>query len=396
MALSNLAFGAGDVRGHGVNRVLHMISGGDTGGGKTHVLTLVSEIQKEISAQVLCFMEGAFSEEARAMGLDVIVLRQQGRQDLSVVRSIVRHVREQGIDIVHSHGARANFLTMLSKPWLKVPCVTTVHSDYRRDFEGNLYKHLVYTSLNSISLRVFDHYIVISDELKQLLVKRGIAKDRIDSVRNYLSRRIEHMGREEFMRAHGLCFTENTPLVGVLGRLHPVKGQEDFLKAAKLVHARFPDARFLLGGDGEALGSLRALANRLDISSCVWFLGHIQNPFDFLNVLDVHVLPSRSETFPYVILEAAALGIPTVSTDVGSVSEIIRNGETGLLVSPSDITALAEAIIYLISHPDHARKMGQNLKEAASPYFQPSNMAKKHIEIYNKVLQRRSHGRYSM
>ncbi|MEW6242892.1 MAG: glycosyltransferase family 4 protein [Bacillota bacterium] len=379
-----------------MNRVLHMISGGDIGGGKTHVLTLVSEIQKEISAQIMCFMEGSFSQEARAMGLDVIVLKQHGRQDLSVVKSIIAHVREQDVDIVHSHGARANFLTMLSKPWIKVPCVTTVHSDYRRDFEGNLYKHLVYTSLNSISLRVFDHYIVISDELKRVLVKRGIAEERIDSVRNYLSRRVEHLRRDEFMRAHGLRFAENTPLVGVLGRLHPVKGQEDFLKAASLVHARFPDAHFLLGGDGEALGSLRSLANRLNISSHVWFLGHIQNPFDFLNVLDVHVLPSRSETFPYVILEAAALGIPTVSTDVGSVSEIIRNGETGLLVSPSDVPALSEAIIYLLSHPDDARKMGQNLKEAASPYFQPSNMAKRHIEIYNKVLQRKPHGRYSM
>lgn len=368
-------------------RVLHVISGGDTGGGKTHVLTLVSELQKRVPARIMCFMEGPFSREARDMGLDIEVAVQHGRQDLSVIRSLVRLVREESTDIVHSHGARANFLTVLAKPRLKVPFVTTVHSDYRRDFTDSLYKRLVYTSLNSVALRFFDHYIVVSEPLRKILNQRGIADDRIHSVRNYLARPVEHQGKERFLEQHGLERLSGDPLVGALGRLHQVKGQAVLVRAASMVRERFPKVRFLLGGDGPALDDLQSLVTSLGLKDHVFFLGYITNPYDFLNALDIHVLPSLSETFPYVILEAAALGVPTVSTDVGSIAELVTPGDTGLLVPPGDPAALAAAVLELLGDPGQARQLGDRLRQAAEPYFSPPAMAQRHLEIYEQILE---------
>ncbi len=374
-------------------RVLHVISGGDTGGGKTHVLTLLSELQKRIDARLICFMEGPFATEARELGLSIEVLEQSGRQDLSVLRTMVERIRSQHIDVVHSHGARSNFLVALARPSIRVPMVTTLHSDYRLDFRGNPYKHLVYTTLNSLSLRFFDEYIVVSEELRRLLNRRGVEGKYIHSVRNYLFGRVKHVTRTEFLTRSNLAELEGVPLVGVLGRLYPVKGQEVFLRAAAAVGAHFPEVRFLLGGDGDNRPALQALAKALGLGSRAVFLGHIDNPYDFLNVLDVHVLCSHSETFPYVILEAAALKKPTVATAVGSVPELIIDGETGLLVPPGDHRRLAGAVMALLRQPEYASQLGEELNVRAQPYFNPTAMAERHLEVYRCVIDRGRRGR---
>lgn len=368
-------------------RVLHVISGGDTGGGKTHVLTLVSELRKSIPTSIMCFMEGPFSREARELGLDVRVATQRGRQDLSVVGALVRSVRASGTRIVHAHGARANFITVLAKPVLGVPLVTTVHSDYRQDFAHSRYKQLVYASLNAVALRFFDHYIVVSGPVGQLLQRRGVDPSRIHQVRNYLSRVEEPGDRQEFLRAHGMDWLERKTRIGALGRLHGVKGQDVLVRAAGLVRGRFPQAHFLLGGDGPARSGLEAQVGGLGLKEIVHFLGHIARPVDFLHALDLHVLPSRSETFPYVVLEAATLGLPTVATDVGSVSELIRHDHTGLLVPPGDAEALAAAIADLLSDPERAKRLGDNLRRVAQPFFSPRDMARRHLDIYQRILE---------
>lgn len=368
-------------------RVLHVISGGDTGGGKTHVLTLVSELRKSIPVSIMCFMEGPFSREARDLGLDIQVATQRGRYDLSVVRALVRSVRELGTSIVHAHGARANFVTVLAKPGLGVPLVTTVHSDYRRDFAHSLYKHLVFTSLNTLALRFFDHYIVVSAPVGELLHGQGIAQNRIHQVRNYLAR-VESPGdRQEFLRSYRLDRLAGNLRIGALGRLHGVKGQDVLVRAAELVCGCFPDVHFLLGGDGPSRASLEAQVAGLGLEERVHFLGHIARPVDFLHALDIHVLPSRSETFPYVVLEAATLGLPTVATDVGSVSELIRHDHTGLLVPADDAQALASAIAELVSDPGRAKRLGDNLRLTAQPFFSPGDMARRHLDIYQGILE---------
>ena len=105
--------------------MLHLISGGDVGGAKTHVLTLVKELQKTIPIKIICFMEGPFADEGRQMGIDIQVLEQERRYDLKVVDKLISIIEQDGFDIIHSHGARANFIARFIKSKIDIPCVTT-------------------------------------------------------------------------------------------------------------------------------------------------------------------------------------------------------------------------------------------------------------------------------
>ena len=152
-------------------KILHFISGGDTGGAKTHVLTLLENLRKfNIDVELLCIMEGIFTEEARELGIPVTIIPQTKRYDLSVNKKICEHINNSGCDIVHCHGARANYISIFIMHKIKVPMITTLHSDYKLDFKDNARKQMVYTPINSFALRRFDHILCVTEAFKNMLI----------------------------------------------------------------------------------------------------------------------------------------------------------------------------------------------------------------------------------
>jgi glycosyltransferase involved in cell wall biosynthesis len=143
-----------------------------------------------------------------------------------------------------------------------------------------------------------------------------------------------------------------------VGNLRPEKGHEVLLDAAALVTRRFPDATFELVGTGPRLPALRARAAALNISHAVEFSGHCNDVPARLAAADLFVLPSLSEAFPNALLEAIAAGLPTISSAVGGVLELVRPGRTGVLVPPGDPAALADAVGRIIGDPERAAQMG--------------------------------------
>jgi glycosyltransferase involved in cell wall biosynthesis len=143
-----------------------------------------------------------------------------------------------------------------------------------------------------------------------------------------------------------------------VGNLRPEKGHRVFLEAVALVSARFPQATFEIVGTGPLLSELRARAEALNISNVVRFSGHCDDVAARLAGADLFVLPSLSEAFPNALLEAMAAGLPTISSAVGGVLELVRPGRTGMLVAPGDPRALADAVGRSLSYPADAAAMG--------------------------------------
>ena len=114
--------------------VIHLISGGDTGGAKTHVLSLLQHLNESITAQLVCFRDGEFAQEARDMGIPTEIF--DGRNVVSTYRRLRRYIIEGGYEVIHCHGARANMMGALLRRGTALPVVTTVHSDYRLDYMG--------------------------------------------------------------------------------------------------------------------------------------------------------------------------------------------------------------------------------------------------------------------
>ncbi len=369
-------------------KVLHLISGGDTGGAKTHVLSLVSGLQCKVYTKIICFMEGSFYDEAKERGINIKVLNQKSRFDLKVVDEIINTIKDEKFDIVHSHGARANFITSFVKRKIDIPCITTMHSDYLHDFKGNIYKHIVFTALNKMALKKLDYYIAISDDFKQMLVRRRFKEKKILIAYNGLdfNSDISAEPREMFLKEHNLSSINDSILVGIIARLHQVKGHKVLLDAAAKVLKKHKAVHFMLAGDGEERQNLEKYAEAKGISDNIHFLGYLDNIYGFINTIDINVLTSYTESFPYALLEGARMSKPSIASAVGGIPKLIIDRETGFLFESGNSSQLAEKLDRMLNNPDMRNQLGNKLYEHAKTNYSVESLADRHMEIYKTIL----------
>ncbi|MGI6574684.1 MAG: glycosyltransferase family 4 protein [bacterium] len=371
-------------------KVLHLTGGGDIGGGKSHIIGLLHALRHELDVQLVCFLDGPVYREALERGIPTILIQQKQRYDLSVIKKLRQLIKTEGFDIIHSHGSRSNFLAAILHRNVDIPFVTTIHSDYQLDFLGNIYKQIVYTNLNKLALRYFDYYVAVSEHFRKMLIGRGFAPERVFTVYNGLDLHkppISGQRREVFCAQLGIDLPQGASLIGTMGRLHPVKGQTVLVKAIPQVLAEFPNTRFLIAGDGEEKNSLIRLAEQLGVKEALCFSGYLHEPGNYFNAIDINVLPSNSESFPYVLLEGAWFKLPTVATAVGGIPELIKDGENGFLFPPGDSKQLAALLNKLLADPSLRQSIGEAFHKHVKDNFTTENLAKRHIEIYRAILQ---------
>ncbi len=372
-------------------KILHLISGGDTGGAKTHVLSLIKELNKNVDAKIVCFIKDEFYYDGIKMGIDIEVVEQKKRYDLSIINRLKELIASEKYDIIHSHGARANFISVLLKTkGVRTPFITTIHSDYKLDFTDSLYKKFVYTAINEIALRFFNHYIAVSSRFKNMLQQRGFNGDKIFTVYNGIDteQKIEVCSKGDFLSRYEIPYN-NEIIIGIAGRLDQVKNHEVFIKAAEKILSKRKDVSFLIAGLGSEEKRLKTLVIDKNIEDHVHFLGFVKDPFSFFNAIDINVLTSISESFPYVILEGAIMKKTVVSTDVGGLNDLIENGVNGYLFDVGDYKQLAIYLEELINNMDKTKAMGQNLCSKVEEKFSLKKMGIDHLEIYNKIINNR-------
>ncbi len=366
-------------------KILHLIGGGDVGGAKTHVLSLLKELSKKTDVKLISFRKGSFSDEAKSIGINVEVIH-SGFIFLDIFR-VVRIIKSEGFDIIHSHGSKANMIGAIVKFITGLPAVTTIHSDYRLDYMQSILKRFTFGVINAIALRFIDYYINVSKNLKEILFKRSFNKDKIFSLRNGIDfENRDTLSRFEFSDKYNLDLKENEIVVGILARLTTVKGLEIFLDAAKCVVEKDNKIKFLIGGDGEDRKMLEEKAKTLGISQNVYFLGYV-NSHDFMACIDINVLTSISEGFPYSILEGAVAKRATISSDVGGISDLIIEGETGYLFPSGDYKKLSGYILELSQNESLREKLGRAIYDKAKLDFSLDNMCKIQIAIYDAILK---------
>lgn len=370
-------------------KVIHIISGGDSGGAKTHLIALSKELVKHIDLKIVCFIEGDFYIEAKKLGLPVVLIKQKRRTDTFFSKELIKFLDEENPDVVHCHGARANFSMFLNRRKIKCPTITTVHSDYRLDFKDNLYKYIIFTMLNKISLGAFDYYIGVSPEFKKMLIERGYKEEKIFSIFNGVdfNEELEIIPKDEFAKKYNLNISSDKVIVGNLSRLEVVKAVDVFVRGAKLALDENKNLHFLVAGDGTQKENLLNLAKELGIENDITFLGFIRDASSFLNYIDVNAITSHSESFTYSLLEGARARKASIASRVGGLPYLIKDNETGLLFDDNDCEKLKENILYYANDKSLREKMGDNLYNYAKENFSTDAMAKRHIEIYTEVIK---------
>jgi len=379
-------------------KVIHLISGGDSGGARTHVHLLLKYLNQNMEATLVCFMDGPFARDAAALGIPTVVLDGSLPGALQQLRKMIR---EGGYELVHCHGSRGNLMGALLKRSIGLPVISTVHSDPHLDYLGRPGAKLTYGSLNAWALRRMDYYVGVSDAMRTLLISRGFDPNRIFTIYNGVEFSAEAPVTEDrraFLRSIDWVQPEDAIIVGIAARLHPVKDIPTLLRAFAAAYAEQKQLRLLIAGDGQDKAALSALATELGIAEVTCFAGWVTDMPGFYRALDINVLTSRSETFPYAITEGAREHLPTVSSRVGGVPALIRPGETGYLFTPGDDKALGAYLTELAASEALRRKLGDALYTKAKEQFSAEATAQTQQQIYARVLQTEAHfraeGRY--
>ncbi len=368
-------------------KVIHLISGGDTGGAKTHIHYLLSGICKNIDATLVCFMRGEFSDEAERLGIPTIVL--EGSLP-SVIRQLRTMIKDGGYDIIHSHGSRGNFIASILRLSCKIPVVSTVHSDPRLDYLGRPAAALVYGTLNDYALHRADYLIGVSDSMKELLIERSFPPNEIFTIYNGVDFSVEPKVEDRlvYLKSLGLEVSEDSVVVGIAARLDPVKDVATLIKGFAVAAKCSPELRLVIAGDGAEKDNLKALAEELGVSEKVAFPGWISEINSFFAAVDINTLTSVSETFPYAITEGARARLATVSSRVGGVPMLILNGETGFLFHAGDYEALGKRLSELAESPELRHRLGEALYEKARREFSVEATTQRQLDIYAEVLRR--------
>ena len=369
-------------------RVIHLIGGGDTGGAKTHVLNLLKELNQYIDAQLFCFRKGEFSEDAAKMGIPIQVI-ESGNPVLGL-RELKRRLEGQKVDIIHCHGARGNLMGNLIKKHLKAPVVTTVHSDYRLDYLGRPVARLSYGTTNMVALRRVNFYIGVSDPMTDILIDRGFPADRIYTIYNGIDFKtpIQTVPKEEFLKSVGMNWQEGDVIAGIAARLSPVKDIPTLLRAMKIACEKTSHLKLLLAGDGEDREKLENMAKELGIADKVCFAGWLSDINSFYNAIDINLLTSLSETFPYSLTEGTRMHRATIASNVGGVPVLIDDGINGLIFEPGNEQQLAQHLLTLVEDSELRKTFGERIYQKASHEFSIDRMVEHQLEIYESILKR--------
>ncbi len=332
--------------------------------------------------------EFQITAKARAKGLTYYEVPERGRFDLRVVRMLRDIVLRHEINVIHSHDYKSDLFAYLLRGWMSsspVRLISTAHAWVLLGLKGELYRRL-----DLAIMRRFDHLIAVSHATKAEMVAGGVPADRITVVHNAIDTAVWAPGRgtDEFrseMRLEGAF-----PVIGYVGRINQEKDLFTWLRAFALVARRYPSARCVLVGDGRGdntKAELERLAEELGISHQVQFPGYRSNLQSVYAAFDVFVLSSRREGLPNCILEAMAMGLPVVTTDVAGAKELVKDGNTGYVVPIGDADGLAAALLKIVEDPALRKRFGQAGRQRIESEFSFANRLRRIEDLYDALVE---------
>lgn len=328
------------------------------------------------------------AERARAAGLEVF-------DDLALSTKFIPHVwwrdyralralfRARGFDVVHTHGSEDTWLSCFAARACspRIPVVRTRHNSYR--IRSHALNRWLYRSL-------IDQTVVVAAEQAGRFVESGVlAADKLVAIHDGIdmSRFTPGPGREEVRAELGI--PQDAPLILTVARLAPEKGHRFLLDAAPAIAEKFPETRYLFPGVGVTDAPLLEQAERLGLKGKVILPGHRDDVVRLLRAADLFALvPVDGETLGTSIIEALSVGLPVVATDVGGVRNVVRDGQTGLLLPAGDSAAIGQAVLRLLEDRDLARRLAEAGQRLVHTEFTCDHMVDQKEALYRQVIAR--------
>ncbi len=367
-------------------KVLQTIRQGQIGGGETHVLDLVSGMDRDkFEVEVLSFTDGEMVDRLSDLNVKCHIIHTERAFDFAVWKKVSSLFKERDFDMIHSHGTRAASNTLWSARSQNTPMIYTVHGWSFHPDQGKVVHTLreksesLLTSKADITINVSNHNkeegIKLLGLKESLVIPNGVDLTRynIANIKDINSTRSE------------LNIPSDVPVVGFIARFTKQKSPSSFIKAASEILETFPSTIFLMVGDGELKEEAIQLSESLGIKNSFRFPGFRTDVPELLSIIDIYCLPSLWEGLPIGVLEAMSMRKVVVASSVNGTAEIITDGENGFLFKSNHITQLVEKVCLCLSNPSLMEKISEEARRTIEKKYNKTKMVSRVETLYTQV-----------
>lgn len=368
----------------GKGTILHVITGLNRGGAELLLLSTVSRlITRGWQVNVLCLREGYLMPEFAGAGIDVACLETR-KGDIRVGWQIREIIKKLQPDLVHVHLFEAELMTYLALLGnSEMPIVASRHGEdnFRRKWQHRVSDMLFFRRCNYI--------LACSEAVEQICLESYNSPSKILLIRNGIdTTQFRPIPKDDPQVVESRKKLGHGLIVGSVGRLSPEKGHHDLIQAWPRVLSVCPGTTLILVGDGPQRKNLMELVEQLNLSECVRFLGALPSsalPLIYAS-MDVYVQPSLTEGLPLAVLQAMACKLPAVVSNVGGLPDLVQ-GCAGMVIPPSDVVALAQAICDLLCDPMRQIEMGTYGRQLVTERNDIETNVNRLDELYDAIIK---------
>ncbi|MBK4739033.1 glycosyltransferase [Noviherbaspirillum pedocola] len=375
-----------------MKKILFIVPSLRLAGAETQAVDLVNAIDPAFATKTLFTFEKDLSQLARVDRgqIEVLNVPRKSRFDLSMCDHIARLIDERGIDLVHCTMQFALLMGWIGarRSRKRPPLVCAIHITRNKDLKTELQDVLLYQWL----LRSCRKLIFVCDaQRRHWLGKFHGLKRAAEVVHNGVD--LQHFDADR-LRPEGACFRQQhgipasaTVFCCVAG-FRSEKGHAHLLRAFSEVLRQQPQSWLVLAGDGPARAEAQAIVHERGMASRVLFTGALSDVRALLAAANVKVLASTAvETFSVAMLEAMAMGLPVISTDIGGAAEAVIDGRTGLLVPCADEEALARAMLELVADPERTAVWGAAARALVAERYTREGMVERTMDVLREAMR---------
>jgi len=355
------------------------------GGASTRTITLAQGL-KSWDVAIAGLSGSPVVEMAKMKGIPVITIGKYRGNPLIPFR-LAAYIRRGGYQVLDTQNIQSKLWGSIAALLTNTALVSTLNSWYISEHGGSL-KGKIYAAIDFLTNWKIDRYVAVSEAIKKSLLRAGIADSSVDVIHNAVEvdGNPKSMDAKQFRKEWGL--PEDAIICVAVGRLVWAKGFDDLIKAFYSVVNEIHNVYLMIVGGGEMFSALSAQVVQTGLQNKIFLAGYRHHDWvqDTLKCADIFVMSSRSEGVPYALLEAAAVGLPTVATDCGGIPEVVTNRVEALLVPVGNITALSTAIMELCNDKKYAKELGRNIKEKIKTEYSLGSQLNAVKQAYLKAL----------
>lgn len=371
-------------------KILQFITPAGFYGAERWVLALANNLDRQ---KVVCDL--AVSDEGGNQDLSVLEhypaevgnihkVPMSGRFDWRAVGRLEGLMKEQEIDLLHTHGYKSDIIGLLAARRAGVPCLSTPHG-----FPGKVSMKMgLFIRLGTFMLRFFDAVAPLSEELVEDMRVSKIPGKKIHFVRNGVDLKEIDASLAE-MPGDGK--DRNGPFtIGFIGQMIPRKGLPELLAVFDQLHQRYPKTLLKLVGDGEQRQELEELARGLASGNAIQFLGFRTDRLSLLQTFDLFAMTSSLEGIPRCMMESMAAGVPVAGYTIPGVDQLLRGGETGFATAHGDRNGLLACFEDALKHPDKAQERAGRARQLIETTYSAARMAREYEALFSQLIRSRT------